>query len=93
MKGWKTLVFNAAVGVLAVLAEVLAYLQVVDWNQIVPAGTATIVMAVIGVVNIILRHVTASPAGWRQNLAADKGASTPAAETTVTAGAEGEGAS
>ncbi|ADZ71339.1 hypothetical protein [Polymorphum gilvum] len=65
MTGWKTLLFNGGLAALVLAAEILDHLAVVDWRQIVPPGAAPLVVLAIGLANIMLRHVTHGPAGWR----------------------------
>lgn len=64
MHGWKTFLFNGALGALALLAELMSYLSDVDWKEVVPPDAAPYVVLVIGMANIVLRHLTKGPAGW-----------------------------
>ncbi|GAA0784107.1 hypothetical protein E1180_09360 [Roseibium denhamense] len=66
MHGWKTLVFNGTVGLTALCAEVLSYLEAADWHSVLPEGQAALVIAALGFANILLRHVTTGPAGWKR---------------------------
>ena len=66
MRGWKTLAFNGGLGLGAVAAEVLNYLGAVDWQTILPPERAGVAVLVVGAANILLRHVTEGPAGWRK---------------------------
>ncbi|QDG78412.1 hypothetical protein [Labrenzia sp. PHM005] len=66
MRGWKTLVLNGAVGAAVVLLEMLTFLGAADWNAIMPPERAALVMLGIGLANIVLRHITSGPAGWRK---------------------------
>ncbi|MBO0345187.1 hypothetical protein [Roseibium limicola] len=67
MQGWKTFVFNGAMGFVAILAELMSYLTDLDWKQLVPPESAPYVVLSIGVANILLRHMTSGPAGWVGN--------------------------
>lgn len=66
MSGWKTLLFNVGLAVLALVAELLAFFQAFDWREILPSDYAPFVILGIGIANILLRHVTSGPAGWRK---------------------------
>ncbi|WP_417480768.1 hypothetical protein [Maricaulis maris] len=68
MSGWKTFLFNGGIGALILAAELLDHLALVDWREILPEGTAPLVVLLIGIGNILLRHVTRGPAGWRRDL-------------------------
>lgn len=65
MKGWRTLIFNVSISILVLAKEMLAYFAGVDWSQILPAKYAPYAILAIGIANILLRHVTTHPAGWR----------------------------
>ncbi|MTI43709.1 hypothetical protein JM93_01594 [Roseibium hamelinense] len=65
MRGWKTAVLNGSVLGLMGLGEVLAHLAGVNWHQILPDGIAGLVVVGLGAANLVLRHMTDSPAGWR----------------------------
>ncbi|WP_420411266.1 hypothetical protein [Roseibium sp.] len=67
MRGWKTLALNGAVGAAVVLLEMLTFLGAADWKAILPPERAALVMLGIGLANIVLRHVTSGPAGWRKD--------------------------
>ncbi|WP_269581984.1 hypothetical protein [Roseibium sp. Sym1] len=66
MSGWKTVLFNGGLGIVALIAELLNYLSVFNWREVLPPEYAPGVILGIGVANIVLRHVTTGPAGWRQ---------------------------
>lgn len=57
MKGWKTLVFNAAV---AAAGGLVPFLASVDWTQYVSPNVAILIVAGI---NIALRFVTTTAVG------------------------------
>jgi len=65
MNGWKTLVFNGGIGATAVVAEIIAHLNQTDLTKILPESSLPAAVAVIGIANILLRHVTTGPAGWK----------------------------
>lgn len=67
MSGWKTLFFNGGVGVVALLAELANNLDIVDLREVLPVQATPIAAIGIGVANIVLRHITNSPAGWRKD--------------------------
>ena len=67
MSGWKTILFNGGLGLLALLAELLAYFQAFNWREVLPPDLAPIVILGVGVANILLRHLTTGPAGWRKD--------------------------
>lgn len=66
MNGWKTLIFNGAVGLIVVLKELLTYTAGVDWSDFLPPQSAEMVVLGLGIANILLRHVTVGPAGWKK---------------------------
>ncbi|MEJ8473966.1 hypothetical protein [Roseibium algae] len=69
MSGWKTLLFNGGIGLVAILAQLTEHLMRVDWQMILPSDSVPLVVLVIGVANIILRHLTTERAGWRKGRA------------------------
>lgn len=66
MNGWKTLAFNGAVGIASLGGRVLDQLEVIDWSKILPGGWGPFAVMAIGLINILLRHVTTEPAAWRK---------------------------
>lgn len=66
MRGWKTLVLNSVVGLGVVVLEILTFLNAADWHALLPPERAALVILGTGVANILLRHVTSGPAGWRR---------------------------
>lgn len=64
MEGWKTIIVNALLGSLALVAEVLTQLTDMDWKSVVPPDLAPYIIVAIALANIYLRHVTKGPAGW-----------------------------
>lgn len=66
MKGWKTLLFNGGIGVAALLGEVLAHLNGTDLTKILPEASVPAAVTLVGLANIVLRHVTTGPAGWKE---------------------------
>lgn len=67
MEGWKTLVFNGAIGLLVIVKELVTYTSGFDWSAILPHQTAEMVILGLGIANILLRHVTVGSAGWRKS--------------------------
>ncbi len=57
MKGWKTLVFNAAV---AVAGGLLPFLASVDWTEYVSPNVAILIVTAV---NLGLRVITTTPVG------------------------------
>lgn len=55
LKGWKTLIFNAAIAVLGVL-------QAADWVDLLGSERAGIAVIAIGIIGAILRFLTDTPA-------------------------------
>lgn len=66
MRGWKTLVLNLSIGSGVLLIELLTFLGAADWHAILPPDRAALVVLVLGFANILLRHITSGPAGWRR---------------------------
>ncbi|WP_417684625.1 hypothetical protein [Roseibium sp.] len=64
MTGWKTLLFNTAIGLLALGAEVAENLSLVEPGTVVTASGGPLAVLAMGAANILLRHVTRGPAGW-----------------------------
>ena len=64
MSGWKTFTFNSLIGFLVLLGELADHFAVIDWSHILPPGAVPYAVLGIGVVNIVLRHITREPAGW-----------------------------
>ncbi|MHC5654268.1 hypothetical protein [Stappia sp.] len=65
MPGWKTFLLNALAALAVVLLEVLRMLAGIDWQAHLPGETAVWVIVAVNVANILLRHLTQGPAGWR----------------------------
>ena len=67
LKGWRTIVLNAAVagfaGVAPLLSEVLPFLQGLDWTKYVTENAVPWVMLGVGLAGIILRYATSGPVG------------------------------
>ncbi|WP_417667325.1 hypothetical protein [Roseibium sp.] len=64
MTGWKTLLFNSVLSLLAIGAEVAEQLALVEPGAVLPAGGGPLAVLAMGAANILLRHVTRGPAGW-----------------------------
>ena len=54
MKGWKTLIFGAALAVFGVMESF-------DWTSVVSEGTAGYIVTGIGVAVMVLRALTTTP--------------------------------
>lgn len=66
MRGWKTLLLNLVIGGGVLLVELLTFLGAADWYAVLPPERAALAVLGLGVANILLRHVTSGPAGWRR---------------------------
>ncbi|MTH96075.1 hypothetical protein [Roseibium sp. RKSG952] len=66
MTGWKTAAVNGGVVTAVVLAEIVGQFAALDWREFLPDGMAGVVIAGLGAANLVLRHVTRGPAGWRR---------------------------
>ena len=66
LEGWRTIVINLAMAIGFALAEVMAYMAVVDWREFIDPIYAPWVVVGINVLNIILRHITTKPASTKQ---------------------------
>lgn len=64
MAGWKTFIFNGLVALAVIAVQVLQYLGQFPWPEVLPSKEAGWVALTLGVINIILRHITSGPAGW-----------------------------
>lgn len=62
MKGYRTIIANAAVAALPVAGEILSFLDVFDWRSIAPEYAGWFIL-VVGVLNIGLRFITTTPVG------------------------------
>lgn len=59
---WRTMAVNAALGVLALLAELAAALEGLHWQSFVPEGAAAWIILAITLINIVFRWKTTTPA-------------------------------
>ncbi len=59
MKGWRTLIINAAVAVLGIATAF-------DWTSVVSQQTAGIIIAAVGFVNMGLRAITHTPVASKE---------------------------
>ena len=71
MRGWKTLVLNGSAGLVILVLEVLSFLGTMDWHAVLSPERAPLAVLGLGLANIVLRHVTKGPAGWRKQAASD----------------------
>jgi hypothetical protein len=63
LKGWKTIVWNGAVGGSAVLLYVVDEVRTVDFSGLFTAKTVAAIMCGLAVAGILLRAVTTSGIG------------------------------
>ncbi|MAA97805.1 MAG: hypothetical protein CMN87_15530 [Stappia sp.] len=63
MRGWRTLIVNALVALLPILAEVLRWLDGFDWSLYLAPRDALWAMLIVGGLNIFLRRITRTPIG------------------------------
>jgi hypothetical protein len=63
MRGWRTLIVNALVALLPILAEVLRWLDGFDWSLYLEPRDALWAMLIVGGLNIFLRRITRTPIG------------------------------
>ncbi len=66
MRGYRTFLVNLGCAALVCAAELMAWLSVFDWRGYVEQDTALTLVLLVNTANIILRHVTDEPAGWRR---------------------------
>ncbi len=66
MKGYRTILINFAVAILALAAEVASWLTTFDWGAWLPPQYAVWAIVTINVANIVLRFVTTTPVGRAQ---------------------------
>lgn len=65
MQGWRTLLVNAMAAMAVIGLEILHMLAGIDWQAHLPRDAAIWMVVAVNVANIVLRHVTQGPAGWR----------------------------
>jgi hypothetical protein len=65
LKGWRTLLFGAAVTLASTALDILNALQLVDITPLLPPEHALKIIALIGVVTIALRMITTGRVGHR----------------------------
>lgn len=63
MKGFRTIIVNAAVAALPLACEFLAFLDVFDWRSVLSSQSAGWLILLIGLLNIGLRFITTTPVG------------------------------
>lgn len=64
--GWKTFPFNSLVGFSVIALQISDYLDKFPWPDVLPPREAGWVALALGIINILLRHWTVGPAGWRK---------------------------
>lgn len=64
--GWKTFLFNSLVGFSVIALQISDYLDKFPWPDVLPPKEAGWVALALGIINILLRHWTVGPAGWRK---------------------------
>lgn len=60
LKGWRTVLVNAGIALLAVAAELMSYLAVFDWRSVLPEGYVPYVILGVNVINIVLKASVAA---------------------------------
>jgi hypothetical protein len=63
LKGYRTVIFHAALGLPALTLVVLDYLKTVDMTQLASTKTAMTIGIGINIGGIVLRYVTTTPIG------------------------------
>lgn len=63
LKGWRTLLVGALVGLPLAILEILEQLQVIDMSQFLPAPWGQRLALAIALLMILLRLLTSSPVG------------------------------
>lgn len=66
LKGWKTVVFGAALTIASGALDLLDALRAVDFAPLLPPAYALKIIAAIGVVTIVLRLVTTGRVGEKE---------------------------
>uniref|UniRef100_UPI003BA9CAEF hypothetical protein n=1 Tax=Stappia sp. TaxID=1870903 RepID=UPI003BA9CAEF len=65
MQGWRTFLLNALAAASIIVLEIVTMLVGVDWQAHLPREVAIWIVVAVNIANIVLRHVTSGPAGWR----------------------------
>ena len=63
MKGYRTILINFALAVLALAAEIASWLTTFEWAAWLPPQYAPWAIITVNVANITLRFVTTTPVG------------------------------
>lgn len=79
LKGWKTIIINALIGLPASLLFFYDQFSTIDFTPLIPTKYAAIAVAAMSVMGVVLRIVTTGPVG-------SKGEVTPTAADNVKAG-------
>jgi hypothetical protein len=65
LKGWRTVIVGALVGLPLAAIEVLDQLKVLDWQSALPAPWGGRLALVISLAMILLRMITSTPVGTK----------------------------
>ena len=65
LKGWRTVIFGAAITVAGAALDILNALQLVDITPLLPPEHALKIIAVIGIATVVLRMITTGRIGRR----------------------------
>ncbi len=65
LKGWRTLIFGAAVTLAGTMLDILDALKLVDISPLLPPEHALKIIAALGIVTIMLRLVTTGRVGQK----------------------------
>ncbi|SOC27676.1 hypothetical protein [Stappia indica] len=63
MRGWRTLIVNALIALLPIVAEALRLLEGIDWTWYLEPRDALWAMLIVGLLNIFLRRITTTRIG------------------------------
>jgi hypothetical protein len=74
LKGWKTVIINAIIGLPAALLAIYDQFASVDITPLIPAQYAAVVVAAMALLGVVLRIITTGPVG-------SKGSQTPPPST------------
>ncbi len=63
LHGYKTILVNSAIGLVALLATVMGFLVSFDWSTVLSPKWAGMAVLSVNVLNIVLRCLTTTPVG------------------------------
>ena len=75
MQGWRTFLLNGLAAASIIVLEIVTMLAGVDWQAHLPREMAIWIVVAVNIANIVLRHVTSGPAGWRNGKASGRATS------------------